>query len=270
MMSVMKNCCWLCVVGCALLVGWFAGVPCSLQAQIPQGLQPLRMDTARGNTADTLTLALRSAQPLVERVTLTGTLMLSNPTVFYPERLDAPSGITLAQALLQRQNDSMFTFSCVLQPSPTRVSSRDTLLLIRGEALAASDSICVVRLVNLRANGVPVAPAEGIIINQPFGASRTQPRFFVRFARLSASVPNPIARGQELTWVYQIDRPSDVTIVLYDVTGRELKRLAQGSQPLGVRSVRFAPLVGEFSPGLHWARLITNTGEAVQPFFISE
>jgi len=267
----MKSRSWAFMTGLLVVAVWLlASVSVSLRAQIPQGLQPLRMDTARGNTADTLTLALRSAQPLRERITLTGTMLLSNPTVFYPERLDAPDGIALSQALLQRQNDSMFAFSCVLQPLQTLASSRDTVLLIRGEALAASDSICVVRLVNLRANGVPIASTEGIIINQPFGASRTQPRFFVRFARLSPSTPNPIARGQELTWVYQIDRPSDVTIVLYDVTGRELKRLWQGAQPLGVRSVRFAPLVGEFSPGLHWARLITNTGEAVQPFVISD
>jgi hypothetical protein len=228
----------------------------------------IRIDTARMTVGSRGTVAVRLTENLPgANVTLTGRVTLSNPTVFFPDSIRVPIGSSDFVYSLVRRNDSTFDFSLVLRRT---AQSRDTLCLFSGEVLAGSDSISFVRLSGLNAfinNTARIIPStSGVIVSRTLGAPLT----YVRVAKLDPSVPNPAPRNQVMTWAYRIDKDSEVTIILYNALGQEVKQLPQGFQRKGTRFIRFAPSELDFGVGRYWARLVTNSGEDVQSFFIGE
>jgi hypothetical protein len=228
----------------------------------------IRIDTARMTVGTRGVVTVRFTEALSNvRVSLNGRITVSNPTVFFPERVRAPfTSSELEHSIVQR-TDSTFDFSLIFQRA---AQSRDTLCLLEGEALAGSDSLCVVRLSGLSLTlGSSIrtpATTSGTIISRTLGA----PLIYVRVAKLEPSVPNPAPRNQMMSWTYRIDKDSDVSLKLYNLLGQEVLTLPQGFQNKGTHTIRFVPSNLDFGVGRYWARLVTNSGEDIQSFHIGE
>ncbi len=257
-LDMMNNCAIL------LLTLSILALPLYTQAQSP-------IDTARGSVGQKLLLPVRLTEPLSSDVfMLSGTLILSNPTVFFPEAFNVPQGASLLASSLTRVNDSTYTFFCsVRRPAPNAINNnRDTVCFLAGEALAGSDSLCVVRFTKLVLGNRSIADVQGIILTRSFGT----PLPYVRFAELGQSYPNPAPHGTLITWAYRIDKASEVVFDFYNVLGQRIVTVSDGVQPFGVHYFKLNPAVlfETFSTGAFWVQMRTNSGNVLQRFAIIE
>ncbi len=185
-------------------------------------------------------------------------LKLGNPTVFYPERFVAVQANVLQSARLARLTDSTWTVELRVQ-----YETGDTVCVLRGEALAGSGAQCELVLQQVEVNDLPWPDASGMVSVTSVGT----PLPYVRFARLEQNYPNPAIRGEITTWVYRIDKVSEVHLILYNYAGRTVDILRFGVQQPGVHRVPYH-VSGQMATGLYWAQLITTSGLSSQPFFI--
>lgn len=190
-------------------------------------------------------------------VSITGILKIDNPTVFYPLRFGQASG-ELLSSHLQRLTDSTWSFDLRVRYLPG-----DTACVLRGEVLAGSDSLCVLRLQDVQTDTALWPESQALLSVTSVGP----PLPYVRFARLQQSYPNPAVRGQTTTWVYRIDKASDVRLVLYDVGGRIVDNLDFGMRKPGVYTVPYTPSL-HMAAGHYWAHLITASGLSIQSFVV--
>jgi hypothetical protein len=205
-------------------------------------------DTARGIVGEKVELRLVIDKPDTEIVKISGQFLLSNPTVFYPEEF-----LKADSVVLKRENDSVYLFS---------FSARDTIFL-KGEALAGSDSLCEISFRNVTIDGIAVGDFKGTIITESIGA----PLPYIRFATLEEGFPNPVYRGQEVTWAYRLDKPSNVQFAFYTILGKEILLKDLGEQPLGIRTFSLRPDI-DFAAGVYWVRLKTDFGESLQQMMV--
>ncbi len=216
----------------------------------------LVVDTTRtivgASTAVVVRLQEADALP-AGRVTLGGTLRLSNPTVFFPQRFLAPSGSRVLESSLVAEKDSIYNFSLTLE----RDSAGDTLFVLGGEALAASDSLCILRFEDLSLAGSSINDASGVVISRSVGP----PLPYIRFATLEQNYPNPVPSGTTTAFAYRIDRRSEVTFHIYNVLGQELVTEQLGEQPLGPHIFVFVPYP-TMPTGAYLVRMVTNSGSA--------
>ncbi len=222
----------------------------------------LAIDTARGVVGEPvrvlLRLALDGGDSAGGSVRLDGTMRLSNPTVFYPERFIAPAGDSVTDFRLTPLRDSIYTFSAtILRSAGADRPSGDTLLYLEGEALAGSDSVCAIGLGDLELNGGGLAPASGVVITRSIGP----PLPYVRFAILEQNYPNPVRRGGSTIWPYRIDKVSIIRFHIYSLLGQELAVFDLGEQGIGPHTFTYTP---EFTTpnGTYYVRLVTSTGSA--------
>ncbi len=240
----------------------------------PAEAQPvqLRVDNARGIVGEQIRIPIRlTSSTTTTSGRLEGILIVSNPTVFYPEGFLAPRGSMIQEGSITRRNDSVFTFSCTVQRL-VPMQSRDTLCLLYGTALAGSDSVTTIRLRDMilrtasDSRTLQVSPTSATVTTRTLGI----PLFYIRFAKLEQSYPNPAVRGSVVRWRYRIDKASEVSLKIYTILGQEVMTIEQGTKPLGNHSIEFVPDVIRFGQGLYLARLITNTGEDTKFFSIAE
>ncbi len=191
-------------------------------------------------------------------VVVRGVLALGNPTVFYPERFVEVRTGALLSSHLSRLTDSTWSVELRLRYQPG-----DTVCSLVGEALAGSASQCSLVLQDIEADAMPWPDAAGVVSVTSIGT----PLPYVRFARLEPNFPNPAVRGQTTTWVYRIDKASDVRIVLYNLGGRTVDVLSFGVQKPGVYRVPYR-VSGQMATGLYWAQLVTASGLSSQPFVV--
>lgn len=205
---------------------------------------PIRLATAGGNGWDSI-------------VTLSGRIRLSNPTVFYPQRFIAPAGDSVSDVVLRAEKDSIYQFSVTLHRDSAGRTAGDTLAYLAGEALAGSDSVCILRFENLTLDGQAVADATGAIITHSIGT----PIPYVRFATLEQNYPNPVARGRATIFAYRIDKRSDVRFHIYNLLGQELFVAQVGDTDIGPHLFVFVP-EPTMPAGAYLIRLVTNSGSA--------
>ncbi len=204
--------------------------------------------TAHGIVGEKVELRLIIDKPDTEIAKISGQLLLSNPTVFYPEEF-----LKAESVVLKRENDSVYSFS---------FSARDTIFL-KGEALAGSDSVCEISFKNVTIDGISVSDFKGIIITESIGA----PLPYIRFASLEEGFPNPAARGETITWAYRLDKASNVTFGFYTLLGKEILLKDLGEQTATIHTFSLTPDV-DFAAGVYWVRLITNSGESLQQMMV--
>lgn len=237
-------------IRCVLLFVFLFVVGENLFAQVA-------LDTARGDIGERVRVPFILSAP-VGHLVLRGHLQLSNPTVFYPEGFLVAGAHTALTSRILRLTDSTFTFELEMSGSPAGV-----VCYLSGEALAGSDSVCMVQLSAMEANGEAWPDTAGLIIVNSIGT----PLPYARFARLEQNYPNPAICGLPTTWAYRIDKQSSVRLVLYDIGGRTLEDFDLGERDKGIHIFSFTPPVGT-ATGVYWARLITNSGEFIQPFIV--
>lgn len=219
------------------------------------------VDTARGVVGKTVAVPIRletaGGNGWKNSVTLSGRIRLSNPTVFYPQRFIAPLGDSVVDAMLRAEKDSIYIFSLTLLRDSTGRTAGDTLAYLAGEALAGSDSICLLRFEDLSLDDTPAADAAGAVITRSIGP----PLPYVRFATLEQNYPNPVARGRATIFAYRIDKRSDVRFHIYNLLGQELFVAQVGDTDIGPHLFIFVP-EPTMPAGAYLIRLVTNSGSA--------
>lgn len=224
----------------------------------------LSIDPARGLVGQEGRITIRLAGLRGgETSTVTGQLKLGNATVFYPERFVAPAGDSVIGFSLRAITDSLYDFSFTIENRNDPRPSGDTLVILTGEALAGSDSVCTVTLQNVLRNGTTVGSASSRIVTASIGP----PLPYIRFATLEQNYPNPIRKGQSTTFGFRIDKPSEVRFIIYTDLGQELEVIQLGLIGIGPHTFIYTPGLTQPS-GVYWARMITNTGSAEKPFHI--
>lgn len=224
------------------------------------GRAQFAIDTARGLVGGKVDVVLRAPAGDLERrgvVRLDATMQLSNPTVFYPERFIAPAGDSVLGFTLMAVKDSIYNVSITLRRDPANTAAGDTVVTLRGEALAGSDSVCIIALRSVLADGAPIAESRGVVITRSIGP----PLPYVRFAILEQNYPNPVPRGSSTTWAYRIDKRSDVRFHFFNLLGQELFVALLGDQPIGPHVYVYTPPL-DMPSGVYLVRLVTNSGSA--------
>jgi len=221
----------------------------------------LSADTARGLVGRTISLPLYlefpAGSPGPNPVTLHGRLRLGNATVFYPQRFIAPAGDSLLGFMLHAEKDSIYTFSFTIDRAEENRVSGDTLVYLAGEALAGSDSVCILYFETLEADSRPLDDATGAVITRSIGP----PLPYVRFATLEQNYPNPATRGRPTIFAYRIDKRSDVRFHIYNLMGQELFVAQLGDTDIGPHTFVFLP-EPTMPSGAYLVRLVTNSGSA--------
>lgn len=199
-----------------------------------------------------------SLEHSVDTLAVHCTIVLSNPTVLYPEQVVVANSDTLLSSRVQRLSDSIHTAEFVLVGATTGV-----VCYLVGEVLAGSASTCLVTLRDIEANGERWESTEALVTVQSVGT----PLPYVRFAQLEQNYPNPARRGQSTTWAYNIDKGSVVQLVLYNLTGKAIEHFQWGYQELGIYRFSYT-IPTDMATGLYFARLITSSGNSSQPFVV--
>lgn len=243
-------------------------VVCCLLFVLPHLYAQYRLDTSRAIVGEQAVLSLinsRNSFRSGDTVRISALLRLGNPSVWYPEILQTPDGLQTIRQVFQRQNDSTWRLQYNVRLNN---SVLDTMFKIRGKTLAGYDSLCTVLLDSLIIQEKPYKPLTGLIQTRTLAT----PRLFIRFADLLPSFPHPSHRNEPITWIYNIDLTSDITFRIYDLTGKEVVVFHEGQKTPGTH--RFTLVPGKwkehFTATVYWIRLQSNTGEAVQRFWISE
>lgn len=227
-------------------------------------VSPIRLQTVRGLVGEKNDIAILVKADSISfsgDVILEGKLTLSNPTVFYPEVFVAAQGTQLLDSTRTRENDSSYRFSITLRC--TQSMRCDTLVRLRGEILAASDSVTDVRLVNMTltdSRGRRMIPSTFATLT--IGSIGT-PLPIIRRPSLKQSYPNPAVRGNVMTWEYRIDEPSDITFRLYTALGQEVMRLERQKQSRGEHKETWTPL-SPLPAGVYYVRFSSNSGDILQ------
>lgn len=196
-------------------------------------------------------------------MTLRGTMQLSNPTVFYPERFIAPEGDSVIAFELKGVKDSIYTISVTLRRDSTNSTRGDTLFYLAGEALAGSDSICRLTFRDITINEMAGNIAPGAIITRSIGP----PLPYVRFAILEQNYPNPVPRGGTTKWAFRIDKRSDVRFSFYNLLSEELFTVNLGDLDIGPHTFTLTPQL-DMPTGVYLVRMTTNSGSVDQVMHI--
>lgn len=217
-------------------------------------------DTARGLVGKEVRLSLRTASALdeVDSLTLRGSFLLGNATVFYPERFIGTGNTIVDRSELTRLSDSTYEFLIALRPANgAGLAAGDTLCMLAGEALAGYDSVCVITFTGVRANDGPASEARGVVITRSIGT----PLPYIRYATLEPGYPNPAKRYQTVSWAFRIDKASPVRFSIYNLAGEMISDRDLGELAPGIYLEHFT--IGfDVATGVYVIGLNTNSGDA--------
>lgn len=228
----------------------------------------LRIESTRGAVGTKINIPVRwvNAGDVQGNITLSGRIVLSNSSLFYPENWIAPQGSSFLASQLVSVNDSTYTFALSFSRTNT-LAARDTLGYVRGEVLLGSDSVFALRFQEIRltdARGSRMIAGTSGIIRVNFVDVDVP---VVRFSQLQASAPNPVVRGTETRFAYTIDIQSDVTFIFYNLAGEEVDRVERKQQPRGAHVETWIPKP-RFAAGAYFVRFATNSGDVLQRLLI--
>ncbi len=115
-------------------------------------------------------------------------------------------------------------------------------------------------LVNGQVDGVVLDPSDWVLCQINYGGTSDVPVAGAARARLLANVPNPF--NPSTTINYELPTDAQVRISVYDLSGRLVRILEDGSRTAGLHSVQWDGRNAQGSPqasGMYFVRL--NTGE---------
>ena len=223
--------------------------------------QTIQSSNARAIVGETCHLPIIITVGNSATISVKGNFKLSNSTVFYPEGFSVTTVTdSLLSQSLQRTNDSMYSYNVVLLSKSTDTTH---YLHLTGEALAGSDSVCIIQFDSTICNTQAIPKFSGTILSTSIGT----PFPYVRFASLEVGYPNPSPKFKTITWAYRTDKESDITFTIFDLLGRRIKEERIIKQTLGVHLYSIIPDL-EFPTGVYTIRMTTNSGNALQRFVI--
>ncbi|HVZ37822.1 MAG TPA: T9SS type A sorting domain-containing protein [Candidatus Kapabacteria bacterium] len=189
-------------------------------------------------------------------VSVAATMQLSNPTVFFPIRFIAPAGDSIVNVEMKQVKDSIYQIGLTIDRGAAGTAG-DTLVSLEGEALAGSDSVCVITLRNVTVGSDSFPAGTGVVITRSIGP----PLPYVRFAILEQNYPNPVPYNGSTTWAYRIDKRSDISFHFFDLLGKEIYVAELGDQQIGPHTYIYTPPL-TLPSGAYLVRLVTNSGSA--------
>lgn len=228
----------------------------------PKLFGQFRLDTVNGLVGKELALSMivdkEQGVPQGNELTLSGSIKLQRPTVFYPQAVRGGAGVTIDEYSLTRLTDSTYDFA-VRFGLDHELLPNDTLFTFAGEALAGSDTLSLIYFSNLLLNGERLPDQTGKVRVTSIGSNSR----YIRFATLDPGRPNPTKTGLTVRWGFRIDKKSDVTFKIYDMLGQEVWVDELGELDQGTYVNTFTP-DWFFPSGMFVVRMITNSGEALE------
>jgi hypothetical protein len=231
-----------------------------IAAGVPSAAQEFA-DSARALVGKEMLVPLRMIDPDNGHpgpATMEGSLLITNPTIFYPERFVALPGDTILASTLTRLTDSTYRFSLTVSSPRGSIRSGDSLAFLAGEALAGSDSTGLIYFFHRDES----SPRALVVLRTTSIGNRLH---YVRPPSLTPAFPNPSKRGTMVRFGYLVDRPSEVTFKIYAITGEEIVsidagRITQDDVSRG-QTLDFE-ITFDISSGIYLVRMVTNSGDA--------
>lgn len=181
-----------------------------------------------------------------------------DPTVFYPQRIEAFGESTLLFHSLERITDTTWSISFAIEKLGG-FKTGDTVASLAGECLAGADSTTLLTFSEAELNSSSVLSFESKVTTVSVGPNLP----YVRPPTLDPGRPNPTTTGRTITWGFRIDELSEVCLVFYTILGEEIGRTDFGIIEKGVYVTSYVPSI-ELPTGIYVVRLITNSGEATE------
>ncbi|MCL5991986.1 MAG: hypothetical protein M1419_07785 [Bacteroidetes bacterium] len=222
-------------------------------------------DTVRGEVGDEVFININVPDSIssIGINSMSGKFLISNSTVFYPDSISNVSNYSLMKDSIFNNFDTVWYFN--IEFYNIIDSTADIIFRLNGEALAGTDSVCILKFRNVKLNDIDINDFDAVVITHTSGT----PLPYIRFAKLDKNYPNPVPGGSSTKWHYIIDKPSIVEFYILDYRAKETFLINLGEQSTGIHEYVFTPDMG-FSSGLYWMKLRTNTGESVVPFIIAK
>lgn len=189
-------------------------------------------------------------------------LFIKNPTVFYPEKIVQSKDYTLQNDSLIRLTDSTYhlKFDLILE---SEFIVGDTLFYIQGELLAGSSTITQLSFTKVKLDDSLMEDFSSQVENYSSAGIIT----YHRFPHIFEYYPNPVNVGDKSTWVYYIDKDSDIKIWLCDLRWKQILLEEKKNVEKGIHVFEYFPTI-EISMGLYWLMIETNLGYMTEPIFI--
>ncbi len=186
-------------------------------------------------------------------VYISGDFHLSNPTVFYPENFTTSAGYSMIDSSITRLSDSTYTFIISFRIDENII---DTVVFnFCGEALAGSDSVCILTFSGLALNNEPAQDFDATVRISTIAG--TIP--YIQFPRITNIYPNPAEAGESFIVQYYSYKKADIKFYLINVVRQEelianFKSVEQGPS-------EFTYMTGQgFAAGAYWIIMITEMG----------
>ncbi|MCX6155240.1 MAG: hypothetical protein NT007_13885 [Candidatus Kapabacteria bacterium] len=183
---------------------------------------------------DEIVINMNIKLPVSGTLTIDGQLKLSNPTVIYPDSFNINKNYKLINSL-KRLNDSVYSFSILISGYPATEKEVDIKLNV--EALAGSDTFCMIKFSKLSYNTITLSDIDVDIIINSFGS----PVPYIRNIKLEQNYPNPILLDNVTTWNYYLDVETNVEFIYYNFNADQIHSINLGKQKKGAHSYIWKP-----------------------------
>lgn len=191
---------------------------------------------------------------------ITGKIILENPTMFFPDSL-ANSGLTeIYNYSLTRENDSEYNFSF----DYTLTNKANILeFSLCGLALAGNDSLSKIYIHNLTPIFYHFEDKEITLKSTSIGGELP----YLRMPILWDIYPNPVRPIQEVTCKYRIDNTQHIIFKIFDFQGKMISEFDLGDVSRGTHNFTFMTNY-YYSSGVYILQLETKKHKLNQKFLI--
>ncbi len=184
---------------------------------------------------------------------------LSNPTVFYPDSVTCE----LPEKQLRLHNIGYGHYEVSISNIKREYITDGLVIIIHGEMLAGYDSVCHVVFPVFKINDDNFSGLKTVAYSQSLGT----PLPYIRRSVLSINSPNPVTAGNSTEWGFRTDAPTEVTFLIYELSGRMLDKVEYGIAQPGIHKFIFTP-AQTFAAGTYLITMITPVSLHTQFFTV--
>lgn len=195
-----------------------------------------------------------------DSIIISGSIELSEPTLFYPESVSISNGNWSHKLEFSRPNDSIIYFDVTITEAP---KSNNYNISLCGEVLAGADTICILDYSSLKLNNkIGNQKSDSILVN-----NRISPLPYIRIAWVEDIYPNPVNSNSVLNLVYVLDQPANIRIWFINSYGQRFHALTKYSTFTGTLTEPLnIPL--DFPTGCWYILIETDIGRDFKKFIV--
>lgn len=194
-----------------------------------------------------------------DKVQFNAEMLITNPTLFYPDAMLPLDESEVINIKILRINDSSYNLNGSINLSDQAKFG----IGLRGFNLAGSDTICILKFSNVRIGGIPLDEFESVILINSSGI----PMPYLRIAKIETPYPNPVQSGSSCKFPYNIDKISDISFDLIDINGCTITSFKKKAVNKGRHDLTFDAST-QLPAGEYWLRMISNSGTSSVKFMI--